>query len=137
MSDVCSGPAGSPAHGAPPIGRAELKLSKLQRFMLEKARENHIDADRAPDQPDGADLYTSEVLAGFYGFKPRAISGSRHPRGAVQRTIANASQIRTAEAAISRAARRLEERGLIVRCTGTGNSAGIRLTCDASPGESR
>ncbi len=120
---------------APPAGCASrgIRLSKLQKFMLDKARENRANEGRTCDQHGGADLYTWEVLAGFYGFETRQPKDGHRPlHGNVRRTSHNAAHIRCAEAAISRAARRLEERGLIVRCGGTSKSAGVRLTSAAA-----
>src|SRR5579863_1637444 len=87
-------------------------LSRLQRWMLERAAMNRA-AEQRNDPSRGADLYYAEVLAGFYGFQShysiRGNPGSHHFRPhEIGRGKYNA-----ACAAISRAAKRLAERGLV------------------------
>lgn len=124
---------------SPPAGSVTrtTRLSKLQKYMLERARENRANEGRTSSHEE-ADLYTWEVLAEFYGFETRpAKCRDRQPHVNIRRTSNNAAQIRCAEAAISRAVRRLEDRKLIVRYSGKSNLAGIRLASGASPEKSR
>jgi hypothetical protein len=95
------------------------RLSKLQRWMIARAQEN-----RMGSEPLNADLLTCEVLAGFYLFDLQPSSKSNHwntrPRqwltwyGAkFKRDAIGHARYNAACAAVSRAARRLIERGLM------------------------
>lgn len=94
------------------------KLSRLQRFILERACKNRITESRGPDSK-GADLYYSEVLAGFFGFPThhadlrKSIGGHKFDIGKIGPRKYNAAQ-----AAISRTMLRLMTRGLVVGMRG-------------------
>jgi hypothetical protein len=94
-------------------------LSKLQRWILDHAYQNRL-AEHRDEKSKGADLYYGEVLAGFYGF------AYEHPRNpemdtrdvfyghVFQPDVIGRSRYNAAQAAVSRAMTRLEQRGLVV-----------------------
>jgi hypothetical protein len=113
-------------------------LSPLQRTMLELALRNHDAEGRPFDTDMGADAYYEEVYAAAYGWTPRPVwSYSERawvPPGPELRRIERrfdpaAGQGRGAVmVAVSRAARRLDQRGLAHAVHGAGGWAGISLT---------
>lgn len=94
------------------------KLSRLQRFILEHAYKNRSAETRDSDSK-GADLYYSEVLAGFFGFPThhaalrQSIGDHKFDVGGIGPRKYNAAQ-----AAISRTMLRLMARGLVVGMNG-------------------
>jgi hypothetical protein len=113
-------------------------LSKLQRWLLDHAQQNRL-AERRDAKSKGADLYFGEVLHGYYGF-PYEFRGDveRNPRRDLQGgsqmfnpTVIGRSRYNAANAALSRACTRLEQRGLVVVLHGAcSHWAGIRLSAD-------
>lgn len=89
------------------------KLSRLQRFILERAYKNRITESRGPDSK-GADLYYSEVLAGFFGF-PTHHADLRESIGGHKFDISKIGprKYNAAQASISRTMLRLMRRGLV------------------------
>ncbi|MFI1962414.1 hypothetical protein ACH46L_31760 [Streptomyces althioticus] len=114
-------------------------LSPLQRQILLIAEENR----RARRRRGGrADVYTAEVYARVYGFEPMP---GRDPRDPSTETFSHeqigASAYNRAAASVSRALRRLEERGLLTRepraggrLTPAGQRQAAALIADDSPG---
>jgi hypothetical protein len=111
------------------------KLSRLQRWMLAQAYHNRT-AEGQAGRKGGADLYHGEVLAGFYGFRyqhprnpemdnRRFLAGGPHFRP----KVIGRARYNAANAAVSRAARRLWARGLADWMQATiSHWAGINLT---------
>lgn len=101
-----------------------LGLSRLQRWMLVYARENRLASEET-------DLLYGEVLAHFYGFcRPEDVpSRCKFRRKFFKPEIIGRDRYNAANAAVSRAARRLDRRGLahVMRAV-YGHWAAIRLT---------
>lgn len=101
-----------------------LGLSRLQRWMLVHARENRLGREKV-------DLLYGEVLAHFYGFcRPEDVpSRGKFRRKFFKSEIIGRDRYNAACAAVSRAARRLDRRGLahVMRAV-YGHWAAIRLT---------
>ncbi|MFD5493375.1 winged-helix domain-containing protein [Streptomyces sp. NPDC127091] len=101
-------------------------LSPLQRRILQLAHDNR-EAGRS--KRGTADVYTAEVFAMVYGFPTLPGADVRDPsRQTFSREEIGTKAYDTAAAAVSRALRRLEERGLLTRQGGAGAGAGARLT---------
>ncbi len=115
-------------------------LSELQRAALCIAFRNREAEGRTLDTPGGADAYYHEILADHYGFEPtgplrypehygghagqRIAGGQKFSRRAI-----GARRYDAAKVALSRAAGRLERRGLVqTRQATMSHWAGISLT---------
>lgn len=97
---------------------APAKLSKLQKSILRIALRNHLAGkDR---------VYYSEILSEHYGFeiKNRLDNCGQH----FSRREIGAKRYSSAQAALSRAMRRLEDRGLIDCISGVAKWTAARLT---------
>lgn len=120
------------------------RLSILQKWMLERALENRR-AEGRDANSNGADLYYREVLGGFYEFPfsvYRSFQGSPQEflRGKGEPALLPGDQVfdpgrigrgryDAAQAAVSRAALRLQSRGLVECKKGAiSHWAGINLT---------
>jgi 3'-phosphoadenosine 5'-phosphosulfate (PAPS) 3'-phosphatase len=110
-------PPAATTRGAP-MGRG---LSPLQQAILTIAYRNRQAEQRTQHTNDGADCYYHEVLAAYYGFE-LAVSrqwyqqyGRRHAPGTrfFSRAAIGSGRYGAAKAALYRAVRRLEERGLV------------------------
>ncbi|MDD1678198.1 MAG: hypothetical protein LUO93_03315 [Methanomicrobiales archaeon] len=109
-------------------------LSLLQKWILVHALENRQN-EPSREISSGADLYTKEILAGFFGFpiKKECKNESTNP----QETFADQlffmhvvgkKKDRSAIATISRSVSRLQEKGLIHLIQGTARGSGVTLT---------
>lgn len=102
-------------------------LSPLQRRILQLAHHNR-EAGRSKRRST-ADVYAAEIYAEVYGFP--ALPGA-DPRNPAHQTFSKeqigAQEYHAAAASVSRALRRLAERGLLTRHGGPGAGAGGRLT---------
>jgi len=123
-------------------------LSELQRSILRLALHNRTAEGLKPilesGSSDGADIYAWEVLESSYGFGKhlRATTrygsqygdraGHRKPGGEAlfSRSAIGASRYKAAHVAVTKAFRRLEERGLVKRFIFGGKAAGLKLTAD-------
>jgi hypothetical protein len=96
-------------------------LSPLQQAILTIAYRNRQAEDRTRSTNDGADCYYHEVLAAYYGFDLAVDRqwyqhyGRRHAPGAqfFSRAAIGSGRYGAAKAALYRAVRRLEDRGLV------------------------
>jgi hypothetical protein len=111
-----------------------VKLSKLQKFALATALNNHISEGRNLDARSGADVFSKEIIATFYGFPTLPYTNLRRPGGqTISRTEIGPNRYEAAHAAVSRALRRLVERNLLRRVelvAGTGwslTSTGLEI----------
>lgn len=96
-------------------------LSELQATILFMAQENVTrEGERQPNH--GADVYLREVLAQVYG-----LGGRLEARADFGKRYTGDKPTRVARSAVSRAFRRLEERGLVCRMFGR-YWAGVNLT---------
>ena len=108
--------------------RSIQRLSSLQRQILAMSRVNRIKEGRTDHEAHGADLYYSEIMVAVYGFPSseslremeagvltdkRKAGGKKFDRRAI-----GLARYNRAQAAISRAMRRLESRGLITLVCG-------------------
>lgn len=100
-------------------------LSDLQKSILVMAYGNH-----EPTRGSfGCDLYTKDVLTGYYGWVP--VKGYLDSPGSQSFDIQaiGEQKYRSTRAAVSRAFRRLERRGLVTRVMAVRSVwAGINLT---------
>lgn len=112
------------------------KLSRLQRFILHTAYRNRLAEDglTAKGKPR-VDLYYHEVLAGYFEFPVAHYASNlrEHPGShRFDREAIGQARYNAAQASLSRAARRLEDRGLINRYNAAASWwAGLRLTDSA------
>jgi hypothetical protein len=124
----------------------------LQRFILAEAEKRHMlgQLRKIPTMSNGvvirdsrADLYVSEILQGYFGWKPlspiRMEGGERNIGYHFSRRRIGEATYRKVMATLSRSIRRLEERGLVeyvkgycawtaVVITATGRQELYRLT---------
>jgi hypothetical protein len=111
-------------------------LPRLQRWFLTQALKNRMAEGRNHDDSRGADLYYGEVLAGFYEFpyehpKNPEMDMRQFLRGhqVFKPDLIGRARYSSACAAVSRAVRRLQSRGLAVVLRGRiAHWAGINLT---------
>ena len=105
------------------------KLSALQRSILRLALRNRI-AENRTDDSSGADCYYSEIMFEHFGFPPERADHLREHPGSPQFDPHAIGERRyaSASAAISRAAKRLEARGLVTCVTGWPGWSGVSLT---------
>jgi hypothetical protein len=100
-------------------------LSPLQRRILQLAHDNR-EAGRSKRRGT-ADVYAAEIYAEVYGFPTLPGADVRNPaRQTFSREQIGAQEYHAAAASVSRALRRLADRGLLTRHDGAG--AGARLT---------
>ncbi|MEU3176597.1 hypothetical protein [Streptomyces sp. NPDC007000] len=101
-------------------------LSPLQRRILQLAHDNRTAGRSKRGTPD---VYAAEIYAEVYGFQPLPGADVRNPaRQTFSREQIGAQEYHAAAAAVSRALRRLADRGLLTRHGGAGAGAGARLT---------
>jgi hypothetical protein len=100
-------------------------LSDLQRAILRLALTNRADPHRRAQ----VDLYTAEILVDLYHW-PTTVPLARGPGlQHFDRDAIGHDRYNTVRASVSRALRRLEDRGLIARYDGvTARWTGLRLT---------
>lgn len=116
-------------------------LSELQKTILRIATRNRRAENRGVTSEQGADAYYAEVLAESSGWTPdRAplrygprygrYAGLRAPGGQhFRKSLIGDKSYNAAHAALSRAARRLEARGLVQRRRGANSRwSGVSLT---------
>jgi len=116
------------------VGRG---LSELQKTILRLGNENRVREHR-PTGGGGADVYRSEVLAEVYGFESRFARDDEGAAQTARRHFARQqfwpadvgeSRYIAGSAAVCRAMKRLEDRGLVVLMQGTfARWAGADLT---------
>ncbi len=110
------------------------KLSRLQRSILELAYVNRV-AEGRHSESSGADLYFYELMVACFGFPTpprrygetdrRRVPGSQR----FSRRQIGAARYDAAQASVSRAVRRLEDRGLVVRlCGAVSHWSGLSLS---------
>jgi hypothetical protein len=106
------------------------KLSQLQRHILKLAFDNRQREGR-DDKASGADLYYVEVMVAHFGFKATVYTDIRKHQGNQQfhpKEI-GAAKYAAAAASISRAVRRLRDRGLVTWLFGVNSRwSGVSLT---------
>ena|SRR5215472_10854070 len=103
-------------------GKASIKLSRLQKQILTLALANKVRENRT-FAICGADLYYSEILVKVYAFPielPRNVADVRSlgPGKNFNPDLIGRAKYRASQAAISRAMRRLDHRGLATHVSG-------------------
>ena len=95
------------------------RLSRLQRYILDAARENRAAEVRQAGDPSQADLYYHEVLTGYFSFPVHWYAGRplRSDPGShyFDRQAIGGARYDAAQASLSRAVQCLEARGLVER----------------------
>ena len=91
-------------------------LSPLQRTVLTLALRNHDAEQRAFEPAEGADVYVPEVYVAAYGWVVRDPRRARHPGMKADPPPGGwRGNARAVRAAVARATKRLEARGLVRR----------------------
>lgn len=106
-------------------------LSDLQRTALRLALQNRDGEGRTERTRGGADVYFQEILAAHYGWELKRFAGKLRSPGGQKFSKAGIGhrEYNAATTAVSRAAARLEQRGLVERMVGAiSNWAGFNLT---------
>lgn len=111
------------------------RLSRLQREILALAMQarHGIPGDRIRREPHGwdeVDVFPAEILVHCFEFplrRGRRLADLRLYQQAFDRSMVGHARYNAAMASMSRAVRRLEERGLVIRYTNMTGQWGLRL----------